>query len=547
MLVANNVETETLAHHGIVAAIINKLKLIEKIDETIPKKAHNYKLSHGQAVAAMILNGLGFVERRLYMVSSFFENKPTENLIGNGITPSLINDDVLGRSLDAIFEYGPTKFFAEISFEVGLEFGFLSKSKYSHLDTSTISVTGNYTGQNDDNEVKVTYGHSKDHRPDLKQLTLSLSTTGPCSYPLWMEALSGNSSDKESFHRTIESVSRFQAEIKDSPPFHWVADAAFYSQKKLLKKGNDVLWISRVPENITSAKNLLSKNAENYQWQEIGNGYSMSPHSSYYGGVDQRWILIFSEEAYKREMETFNSNLEREEIVVDKKIKKINNKIFLKKTEAEDEYKTLKEAHKFFTFIKKIVPIYKKIVGKTELGKTKKKISGYQLTITSYKNISEINKKKNTKGRFILATNNTNEKELKNENILKEYKDQSKTERGFRFIKDKSFSVGDMYLKNADRLQALMCIMCLSLLVYNVGEFWIREKLKKEKITVPNQINKQILNPTLKWIFQTMKDIVIVKLKIQDKIQRIITNLTEDHRKILNCLGGEALEIYGLA
>jgi len=56
----------------------------------------------------MSINGLGFVEHRLYLFPDFFENIAGERLPGKGVRRDQINDDVLGKTLDAIAEYGPT-------------------------------------------------------------------------------------------------------------------------------------------------------------------------------------------------------------------------------------------------------------------------------------------------------------------------------------------------------------------------------------------------------------------------------------------------------
>ncbi|KOR29554.1 hypothetical protein TI04_08340 [Achromatium sp. WMS2] len=70
-------------------------------------------VSVGQTVKAMILNGIGFANRALYLSPIFFKDKPTERLIGAGIQPEHINDDILGRALDTIFDYDPSKLFLQ--------------------------------------------------------------------------------------------------------------------------------------------------------------------------------------------------------------------------------------------------------------------------------------------------------------------------------------------------------------------------------------------------------------------------------------------------
>ena len=66
-------------------------------------KNQSFKVFHGQALVAMIINGLGFHSSTLHMFPQFFANKPVERLIGPGICADDLNDDVLGRCLDALF------------------------------------------------------------------------------------------------------------------------------------------------------------------------------------------------------------------------------------------------------------------------------------------------------------------------------------------------------------------------------------------------------------------------------------------------------------
>jgi transposase len=63
-----------------------------------PQDREQRKVSVGQAMKAMVLNGLGVVNQRLYLVPHFFENKPTERLLGPGVEPRHLNDDTLGRA-----------------------------------------------------------------------------------------------------------------------------------------------------------------------------------------------------------------------------------------------------------------------------------------------------------------------------------------------------------------------------------------------------------------------------------------------------------------
>jgi transposase len=70
------IQVETLDHLGIVAGLVDKLKLVERIDARIPlSKAHGAIVTHGQSIKAMIINGLGFTQNPIYLSPTFFEGK----------------------------------------------------------------------------------------------------------------------------------------------------------------------------------------------------------------------------------------------------------------------------------------------------------------------------------------------------------------------------------------------------------------------------------------------------------------------------------------
>ena len=60
----------------------------------------------------------------------------------------------------------------------------------------------------------ITEGYLRDHRPDLKQVVVQLITSQKSALPVWLEVLSGNSSDKESFPLSVEAYNKQLAEVK---------------------------------------------------------------------------------------------------------------------------------------------------------------------------------------------------------------------------------------------------------------------------------------------------------------------------------------------
>ena len=80
--------SKLLNHLGLVAGMYDEIGLGELIDNLIPQDKEKRVVSVGQAVKAMVLNGLGFANRALYLTPHFFQDKPAVRLVGEG--PSVV-------------------------------------------------------------------------------------------------------------------------------------------------------------------------------------------------------------------------------------------------------------------------------------------------------------------------------------------------------------------------------------------------------------------------------------------------------------------------
>jgi len=129
--------------------------------------------------------------------------------------------------------------------------------RFWHNDTSTMNLQGEYRHEEGDLDaapIEITYGFSNDHRPDLKQFVVSLVMSD--DLPVFIQALNGNTSDKDHFR---EIVKEYGTSLQDKwgEDKIWVWDSAFYSEKNLKAISKDYIWITRVPETPTEAKDAL--------------------------------------------------------------------------------------------------------------------------------------------------------------------------------------------------------------------------------------------------------------------------------------------------
>lgn len=547
------VEVKSLNYMGLIAGAIQDINLVEKIDKILPLNTEKGVITtNGQRVSAMIMNGLGFMNDRLYMVQEFFNDKPMEKLFNGDVKAEHFNDDALGRALDGIYEYGTTKFFANISYAIGIELNLIGNT--ARHDTTSISVTGAYdelsAEQKDEynEDFSLEYGHSKDHRPDLKQFILGLTTTGVANFPIWLEVLSGNESDKKSFHETKLKIEKFQKEIKYPNKLIFILDAAFYNKEKLISY-TDSQWITRVPGTVKEVRKLLEKEDDISTWIEIDSNYRYRIEMQKYGDVTHKWKIVYSKDAHKNELITLQKKIEKHRKEALKKINQLMKEDFRCSKDALKAGKKLSKKLKYFNLEyedKKGAAKIKKEVA--DGGKKYEEIEVFRLDIKLIDDDKAQEKARNKAGKFIIATNITDTTELADKDMLASYKSLSGTEKGFKFLKDSSFHASSVFLKTPGRIQALMTIMTLCLMIYNIAENRLRTNMKKANETLPNQVKKEVKNPTFKWIAQMMRSIAVTYCYDGDGnfLKASVSNVNKIHKKIINLFGGSAIKIYEL-
>lgn len=541
----DTVSSEQLGHLGLVAATIRELGIIEKIDARLDLNERKGGLvTYGRRVAAMVLNGLGFMNSRLSMTTHFFQDKPVAQLLGSEVRAEHLNDDCLGRCLDKIAAYGVTKLYSELAFEIAREKGILGQRL--HLDSTSFVLHGRYDIEVPEAAPFPTHGYSKANRPDLKQVMLSLTQGGVANIPLWMEALDGNSSDKASFHATVKKVQDFTKRLHGAPDgLCFVVDAAFYVPEKLAEL-NDVHWITRVPAQLNEARAWLKKSTDELAWQIFDENYRAATQEITIHGIKQRWLLIESKHALARELQTFQRRLDKKATELNKALWHLGNQEFKCPSDAEKSMKPFLKSLKYHRVHYQIAPIERYV----EKGRPKpgalKEVVGYRIEATLSSCLEKIRLERQTLGRFILATNQFDKALLDNHALLKQYKEQSCVESSFKFIKNNAFELDSFYLKTPARIGALMMIMTLCLMVYNFAQYTMRQCIEKQGDVLPNQVGKPIKNPTMKWIAELMNMIAVVTITEEGKHLRIVTNVKKIHQRIIVYFGKHALDIYGL-
>jgi len=529
------IEIKNLDHLGIVAGIIDEIGIVEKVNELLGTDSRE-KINCGEVVKAIILNGLGFVAQPLYLFANFFKDKAVDHLLGSGIKAEELNDDRLGRVMDKLYKYGLNNIFLIIGLEVIKKYRI--STKYSHLDSTSFHLHGQYNNQkkdeteeerlevNRENPIFITEGYSRDHRPDLKQCVLDLIVSSDGDIPIFIRGGSGNESDKAMFGKILVEYSQ-QVDFESI----MIADSALYSAKNLILI-KDLKWISRVPLSIKKAKDLVKEVKSESLKDSESKGYRYSGEKVTYGGIEQRWLIVESEERKRSDLKKILNRLKKEAEKTDKEIAKIIKLEFEQPSLALTKVEDMQSKLKYHQLTQ--------IATSKQINKKGQEI--YTITCRLIEDKELVDEIKNQAGRFILATNILNATELGASEILSVYKQQQSCERGFRFLKDPLFFADSLFVKNPERVETMMMLMGLSLLVYMIGQREIRNSLKSKKSSVKNQLNRATQRPTLRWIFQCFQGIHCFKIEGAERI----SNLNEERYRILEFLP-EACQKYYLA
>ena len=527
MAATPDLQVYDLGHLGLVASIVDRIGLVPLVDERVGPRPGE-KVSTGVALKAAILNALGFVTSPLYLFGHYWEGKPTEWLLGEGITPELLNDDRMGRMLDSLYQAGVTELFLEVAKRARQAFPFPVRAL--HADATSFHVHGRYEGTEEEaRAIRIAHGYSRDHRPDLKQWVMSLVCADTGGIPLLFSPEDGNASDAKTL---VALLSRFREALDLGEVV--VLDGANYTRENL-RALEGFAWILRVPATLREARALLEGEFAGEAWTPLLPGYRGVEVERTYGGVRQRWLILESEERARAEEEGLWRRVARAEGGARKALGRLLAREFSCEADAR---RALEEVSRGLPYHRLV---YLGVREERRRGRGGRPRKGEAPVAVRYRLLARVEvdegkleRARRGLGRFILATNVLDREGLPPWEVLRRYKDQARTvERGFRFLKDPLFFTESTFLKRPERVMALGMVMALALLVYALGEWELRRRLEGTGSSLPDQKGRPTAKPTLRWVFQLFMWVRLVELG--GKL--LVLNLAPHHETAVRLLG----------
>ena len=303
--------------------------------------------------------------------------------------------------------------------------------------------------------------------------------------------------------------------------------------------------VRKIGETISEAKTRIQE-AEIESMDSLTEGYRGEECRSEYGGVEQRWLLVYSEEAEERARENVEDQVQKAHEEEAKAFSELKDREFACREDAEqalEEFEADLEASEFTEKRVQRAPCYTLEESSSPDGEGNRlEETGEEWLVAGTLEPSEERKARllKKKSLFILATNEFDKETLPAEELLRGYKGQVRVERGFRFLKEPWFMASSVYLQDEKRIMALLMVMTLCLLVYSALEWRIREGLQASGLAFPDQKGNPTQRPTARWVFQAFHGIHL----LLDGSRELVLNMEERHKRIVTVLGHRYEKLY---
>jgi transposase len=460
----DTVTVERLDHLGSIAGGIKVLGIIEMIDTRIVPDDQE-DITTGEAVAGMILNGLGFSDRPLSLPPPFFANKPVALLFRDGVSADHCNRFKLGRSLRKVFSDGCDLLCSDIAYPVCRQEGL--DLRCNRLDTTSFSLTGTYEPATDTQAIASIHGYSKAHRPAWKQAVLELLGAQDGGVPRLSQSWDGNASDNSVCKERCEAVSA-QFKARDAPRY-LLADAKVYTEANAPNLAC-LPFIPRLPETWKGTQPVSEQAWAWGEWQPFDETASYQRVALGHYGIAPRWLVVSSQEAGQRAKTTVATAQAKEYEQVHKQLFHLQAQRFASAEAAHTAWhQSPNTLHDHQVEHASVTPHSQYPRQGRPTPETPIQALRWQGRASVVPDPAKITHRQQRKACFVLGPP-IPDTALSDAEVSAGDKGQSAVEGGFRFLKAPGFFVSALFVKKPSRIQALLMVMTLALLVYSVAQ-----------------------------------------------------------------------------
>ena len=551
-----HIVTHNVGALPIINDILERMKLHELLQRHLPREDKRSRVDAARVVLLLVRNVLvsrepiyGVVDWAKRYAPDLFDLWPDQL--------EHLNDDRVGRSLDRLFEAVGSQrsnLIMDVVLQVIREFDL--QLDELHNDSTTVTLTGDYADAKQEKQLDelllpaITWGHNKDHRPDLKQLLYTLTVTEDGGVPIYFHADSGNVTDDQ----THQDTWKLMAELVQRPDFVYVADCKLASADNLnaiARLGGRFITVlpanrkesTAFRERLKSQRlrtptqqraNNASEVDDAVCWQEVlrlvdehvdRNGEIVEVVRDVFqvctaNGTDEytskegyRLLWFHSRAKETRDAETRARKIERAERELEELQQRIDGPRtrFRSRKKIESAAEEILQSRGVGDFVKiTIEETEQEAFRQTSRGRPNANTK-YQRTVTKRFRLSwqldgeQIETARAADGVFPLITNI---RDWSAEDVLEAYKRQPTIEKRFSQLKN-DFRAAPVYLKSVRRIVGLLTVYFFALMVQSLIERELRNSMQKSGVdSLPlYPEGRACLNPTTRKVIDAFEPI----------------------------------------
>jgi transposase len=537
----------------ILNRFLQRLRLEESFHAYLPPQDRRCRIDPAKGLLVLLKNLL-MSREPLYGVGEWAARHDPD-VIGLSETQiASLNDDRVGRCLDRLFQNDCGSLALTVAthaiseFAVGLD--------QLHNDSTTITFHGDYSDATHEEKrqqqtrLAITWGHNKDHRPDLKQLLFILTVSNDGGVPVYFQSRSGNTADDQT-HRATWDLLCTLAGRRD---FLYVADCKLATAENMAHVhqhgGRFLTLIPRTRNEDRSFRESLSRGQ--VRWRPIHDKCDDD------GEVLDRFSIseepAVSVEGYR--LVWYHSTLKAQNDAAQRsrrvdralgELAELQQKLGSPRSRYRDRAKVASAVEAILeargacglittTIEERVEEVYHQ----EGRGRPSEKTRYLKEVITRFGLKCEIDHAALAAdhlgdGVFPLITNDL---ALSERELLLAYKGQAVIEKRFAQLKT-DFAVAPVYLKEVSRIQALLCLYFLVLLVESLLERELRQAMLRtgvESLRLYPE-GRACRAPTVRRLIEVFEDVQWHRLKVgSEPAIRLTTKLSPLQKKVLRLL-----------
>jgi len=529
----------------LIQEVLRRMGLRDLLNDHLP--AGDRQAVPPADVLTLLAVNLTLAKDPLYELGQWVETQDLRAL-GYARRPDIrFTDDRFARALDVLYQADRASLLTRLVVSVVKQFG-LDLSRI-HNDSTSVKAFGRIPGRTRTG-FELHHGHSKDHRPDLKQLIFSLSICADGAVPVHHRVYSGNRNDETTHLETWETL----RQIHGRADFLYVGDCKLCTRGQLahittqggraitippknlleVREFENQLRAGPVPRKRRVLRRPKPSHESKFEYFDLFDGQYRSRHGHY-----PIWWFA-SNEKRQRDRQDRETRLQAAETALRELSLKVNGRGFKKKGKINQVARAVLEKHN--------VGLWLDLKLRTHIDRWRQRRRGrpgkhprYQIRCRlSYslhwsRNAQALHQEARTDGIFpLLCTDPA----VPPKEVLKAYKYQPRIEK--RFSQFKSFHrAAPLLFKRIDRVEANMFVFFIALMIQALLERQVRQKLKKSRCE-PLKLypeDRDAPHPTTSQILKTFEDLSSYQILCNDQLlEEYHDQLTETHRKVIALL-----------